>query len=170
MSADAAIVHQLPGRLRLRIVDRKGDSWFFEKLKNGLERCSAIRQLDINPTTGSVLIHHDGNADEILKYGGTHDLFVLAPPAGRRTVPPSRAAVHALRTLDSRVKERTSGSWDLRELAFFTLSLGALVQTARRNFWPEALTLIWYAMLTLQQTAPIYREEKTSRNPDVTRP
>jgi hypothetical protein len=124
-----------------------------------------VRQLEINPMTGSVLVYHDADAHAIVDYGRTHDVFTIAPPGGRRDGL-SRAALQTLRTIDSRLKQRTGNSWDLRELAFFLLSTGGLVQMARRRIWPEAVTLLWYATALLSPQPA----QEGRRREDVTQP
>jgi hypothetical protein len=151
MPAEAEIVHQVPGRLRLRVAGHTGDRKFFEQLQVSLRGCPGIQQLAINPYSGSVLILHESNADTIMEYGRTHNLF--APPAHtkRSAAPPSSAAIQTFQRLDSQLRERTAGNWDLRELAFLVLSIGGMVQTARQNFLPAGFTLFWYASGLLQQ-------------------
>jgi Heavy metal associated domain 2 len=153
MSVAAQIAHESPGRLRLRIPDCKGDVRAFERIKGSLERCANVRQLEITPITGSILVYHDADAHAIVDYGRTHGVFTLAPSGRRGGL--SRAAQQTLRMIDSRLKQQTGNSWDLRELAFLLLSTGGLVQMARRRIWPEALTLFWYATgLFSAQAAP----------------
>jgi hypothetical protein len=159
MSVGAQIVHESPGRLRLRMPDCRRDVRAFDRIKRTLERCANVRQLEINPITGSVLVYHDADAHAIVEYGRAHDVFTLTPQPERRCGL-TRSALQALRTVDARLKQQTRSSWDLRELAFLLLSTGGLAQMARRKIWPEALTLFWYATALLTPMAVHEPERK----------
>jgi hypothetical protein len=151
MHAEAEIVHEVPGRLRLRVIGHKGDRVFFQHLQAGLSGCSGIQDLAVNPATGSVLILHRSSASAIMEYGRTRNLFVPAAPHPRGAAPPSNVAIQTFHRLDSQLRARTAGNWDLQELAFLALSVGGMVQTARQNFLPAGFTLFWYASALLQQ-------------------
>jgi hypothetical protein len=144
MIAEAEIVHELPGRLRLRMAGRRGDLTYFKTLEECLARCPGVQSTELNPRTASVLLYHDVEAETIAEYGRAHDLFVVATRLETRPVPSART-IDLLRDLDSRLQQHTSGAWDLRELAFVVLCASGLVQTARRNVWPAGVSLLWYA-------------------------
>jgi hypothetical protein len=144
MIAEVEIAHRLPGRLRLRVVARRGDSAFFEGFAAGLRQCPRVQSVEASPRTGSVLVYHDGTSEAIIAFGRTNDLFV-AQPAPAPAEPPSTRAFELFRTLDTRLQQQTSGVWDLRELGFVLLSASGLFQAARRNVWPAGVSLLWYA-------------------------
>jgi copper chaperone CopZ len=52
-------VHDLPGRLRVRIPATKGNSISAEKLVNRINALEGIASVDANPVTGSILIRYD---------------------------------------------------------------------------------------------------------------
>jgi hypothetical protein len=53
------VVSFLPGRVRLRVRELKAHPELVAEIEQALGEVSAIKQLDINPTTGSVLIQYD---------------------------------------------------------------------------------------------------------------
>jgi hypothetical protein len=150
MPPTISVAHQSPGRLRVRIVGPRQDRFFFEKIADDLRRCPGIRHIEINPLTGSVLIHHASSLETIVEYGTNRDLFVLVPPNGRYAVP-SRVAGEAIHALDSLLKRQTADSWNVRELAFLLLCGAGVVQAVHRNLWPAGVTLLWYASTFLPQ-------------------
>lgn len=151
MAAEVEIAHLSPGRLRLRVAGHKADRDFFEHLQTSLARCPGVSELRVNPYTGSVLIYHESTTGEIMEYGRSQELFVPAVPKPRPGPVPSHAALKAFMKIDSQLRDRTAGNWDLRELAFLALSVGGLIQTARQKFMPAGFTLFWYATGLLQQ-------------------
>jgi hypothetical protein len=171
MSADASIAHRSQGRLRLRYSGSKGDRRFFDDVKNELVRHPAVREVDVNPATGSVLIFHDGEADAVLDYARAHELLPsghAGRTGGAQTVP-SRAAWTMFARADHGLKQQTAGMWDIRELAFLTLSIGGLIQMARQQFWPAGFTLFWYAATLLKEKERDSSPSKPSgvRAPDM---
>lgn len=153
MIAEAEIVHQLPGRLRLRVPQRRGDATYFGTLEHSLSRCPGVQSLEVNPRTGSVLLYHDVEAEAIAEYGRANELFTVGERGGQRAQPTART-VDVFRALDSRLQQETAGAWDLRELAFVFLSASGLVQTARRNVWPAGVSLLWYAATLVDRRKP----------------
>lgn len=63
----ASIVHQLPGRLRMRIVAQRGNTDYFSKLSEKLAEIEDILSLQVNPFTGSVVLRYDGAAEQLLQ-------------------------------------------------------------------------------------------------------
>jgi hypothetical protein len=148
MPPHVEIAHRSPGRLRIRVHER-GDRRVFDQLRAGLDDCPGVEQLDVNPMTGSILIHHDADADAIVHYALTHELFAIAAPRSERYSSPSGAARYAMRAIDVQLRQRTEGRWNLREVGFLALAGAGLLQLARRNVWPAGITLFWYATTLL---------------------
>ena len=55
----AHVRHHLPGRLRLKVPAAKGDPAWFQHLQRTLLGLPGLTQVEINPITGSVLLHYD---------------------------------------------------------------------------------------------------------------
>jgi copper chaperone CopZ len=52
-------LHSTPGRMRIRVPDRRGDERFCREMEQKLTRNPGITQVRANPLTGSVLILFD---------------------------------------------------------------------------------------------------------------
>jgi hypothetical protein len=122
----AEIVHAIPGRARLRISGRRGDSVFFAAVATGLSTISGVRKVDIRPLTGSILIEHTQPLTQLGTAAQEARLFLLenAPPAS----PPICAI-----PIDPKIAIAAG------------LGLFALWQLAQGRVFPPAITLGWYA-------------------------
>ena len=54
----AYIKHQMPGRVRVKIPQKKGDFRYFDRIAELLTGCPGITQLQLNPPAASILICH----------------------------------------------------------------------------------------------------------------
>src|SRR5438309_64319 len=63
----ASLAHRMQGRTRFRIHDARNDSDFFDSVAERLRRVPGIKNVETNPSTGSVLIYHDRHLNEIAK-------------------------------------------------------------------------------------------------------
>jgi len=124
----AELVHTIPGRSRIRIPGRRGDSVFFASVATGLSTFQGVQKVEVNPLTGSIVIHHDVPIEGIAKAAEDLRLFALAATSGTQSL----AAMQAL-PLDMRV---------VAALGFGAL---ALLQIGRGQVLPQAATLAWYA-------------------------
>jgi hypothetical protein len=52
-------VHNVPGRLRVKIPDIKGNESNYLKIKDLLSQYDEINRISINPVTGSVVVHYN---------------------------------------------------------------------------------------------------------------
>ena len=82
----AHVSHHLPGRLRLKMPRAKGDPLWCQHLRQVLLGLPGLTQVEINPVTGSILLHYaaeqHGEFLRQLAAQATHaDLFALQPPA-----------------------------------------------------------------------------------------
>ncbi|MDQ6707592.1 MAG: heavy-metal-associated domain-containing protein, partial [Acidobacteriota bacterium] len=71
--------------MRLKISHAKGDLEFLECIKQSISPMPGVRQVDVNPRTGSVLIEYDpaahGNFHERLeRHAAEAAIFDLRPP------------------------------------------------------------------------------------------
>lgn len=76
MPPRAIVEHRVSGRVRVRIASKRRDLSFFETVDKKIRQHPRVRELSANPYTGSVVIHHSGNADDILSLA--FDLFELS--------------------------------------------------------------------------------------------
>jgi hypothetical protein len=140
----AAVVHRIDGRLRLRIPEKRDDVAFFEELAGALSKLPDVEQVITNATTTSVLIHHRGSGDALLRASEQGGLLELDAESPSGT--PIRHLYERIEDADQSLREKSAGRWDLPTLAFYALVGGSLVQLARGHFMPAGATLAVQAL------------------------
>ncbi len=142
----AYISHQSPGRIRVRIVSRKGDAEYFEKLGAELNRLQAFDRLELNTQTGSVLIvDNQIDADDIADYARDRKLFDLRNRNHSRS-PMTTQLVSRLETLNISVRRLTSGEMDLAGVLLLILLISGISQLLKGHLrMPPWYTAFWYA-------------------------
>jgi hypothetical protein len=81
---DAYTVHQVPGRTRLRVPARRGDSAYFARVAHALALAPEVLSVRVNPSTGSILLHHSSPLQKLAEDAAEGRLFRLtAAPAAR---------------------------------------------------------------------------------------
>lgn len=147
--ATAHVVHSVPGRIRLRVHNRRHHRQFFQHVEERLNQLPQVKSVESDPLTGSVLVHHSGNIADLLVAAATSGLGELVdlgpPPAVAEQI---RAEVA---TFDELVQRVTSGQLDLTTLAMFGLFTLAGVQLVTGNQPVIAITLAWYASELLRR-------------------
>ncbi len=86
---DTYAVHQVPGHTRLRVPARRGDRAYFARVGQVLAAAPDVRSVRVNPSTGSILLHHAGRLSRLAEHAAAAGLFRLgAGPAApvRRVV------------------------------------------------------------------------------------
>lgn len=142
----ACIAHQVRGRVRLRVREKRQDDVYFEETRAILETLPGIEQVSVNSTTGSiVLLHGLRDNDELQVCLGGTGLFALTD--GTETPPgpaiePLRSSLSGIGNL---VREGTAGSVDLRTLAFLAMMGLTLHQVLRGQVLGPALPMLWNA-------------------------
>lgn len=153
----AHISHLIPGRVRLRIPERRRDEAYFATLKQRVHEWPGISAVHVNPRTASLLALFS-DAAAALAHAQNCDLFELTeaePP--RPAVPIGERARFRARSFDARLREVTGGLADTQSLVFAALfAAGAYQIIRRRNVGAPAVTLLWYAgdLLRLWNGAP----------------
>jgi hypothetical protein len=160
---EAYAVHQSPGRMRLRIPERKRDAAFFLAVGERLAGLEGIEQLRVNPMTGGVLIAHSLPPEAISRFAEENGLFSLeanSQPAPRPTARGGpRRSLTAIGRLfsryDGRLRRLTGDQLDIPSLAVLGLGLAGLVQLVRGNVaglsW---YTAFWYALNIFLKAQP----------------
>jgi len=105
-----------------------------------------IRTLEVNPTTGSVLIVHNLDRQTIEQYATAKNLFSLtvahSSPAGLHP-----KVSEAFQGMNNQMKAFTSGEINIGGMAFLALMGAGIYQIGRGNFtaipW---YTAFWYAL------------------------
>jgi hypothetical protein len=151
------VCHVTPQRARIRIPSRRGDREFFINLSNALEGCPGVKAIDVNPSTGSVLLmNQEGIAlDRISGYARDKQLFRLGSPG-----PMMQTMMDNVRRLDGAIRSLAGEEIDLASVGFVTLGAMGLYQLARGQILAPAVTVLWYAasvLLIAAQKSPEFR-------------
>jgi hypothetical protein len=90
----ASVEHVVPGRMRLRVTARRGDAGYFGRVRTALAGLPGVREVRVNPRTGSILVEHGGDGAALLASGRAQGLFdaeapdrALARPGAARGLP-----------------------------------------------------------------------------------
>lgn len=140
----ARIVHRLPGRVRLKIDQRRYDAAWFEALALELALVEGIRTVEVNPRTASLLLFHDGPLEPVLDALAARGLVRLESLEPRE-IPLTRRLRERAGRLDARLRQATAGELDLQGAALLGLLFLALVQALRGHVAGPAVSLLWYA-------------------------
>jgi hypothetical protein len=142
----AHISHQTAGRLRIRIPSKKGDSTYFNALKEHFSSLEGIRDLQFNPTTGSLLILHSLDTQAVTQHATARNLFSLSGTTSSSDGLHPRVT-ETFQGLNNQVKALTSGEMNIGSLAFLALMGAGIYQIGKGNFtaipW---YTAFWYAL------------------------
>lgn len=162
--ASAAVVHSLPGRTRLKVPRAHRTPHAMARVREALQSVPGVRRVDVNATTGSVLVHHDAEAvklDDVAESleAGTDFVLALVPPRERAWVRAEVSTVaHRVRTafttLDASISDATAGWVDLKMLVPIALISAAAVQvTITEGNWTAVppYVLLYYAFDTFMK-------------------
>lgn len=143
--AEARITHCLPGRMRLRIPERRGEVEYFAKVARAFECSKRVRAVEVNPVSASVLVSFEG--DELV----LDELEALSPLLRVRDIKEASRSlladvVDALGRSRGRLGRVTRGKLDAESLAFLGYAFVGLYQISRGHAMPAGLTLLHYAL------------------------
>ncbi|HIJ59942.1 MAG TPA: hypothetical protein HPP56_04940, partial [Nitrospirae bacterium] len=143
---EALVVHNIPGRIRLKIDSKKGNKSFFDKVMDSLVGIKEIQKIEINPTTGSIIIYSNESSDSIIRLMKEQKLFhIVEKNISTRRIHGSFKG--AYNEIDKKIKTLTAGELNLADAAFLGLLGMGIYQIQRGNFTaPAWYTAFWYAM------------------------
>jgi len=155
----AYIKHQLPGRVRLKIPQKKGDLGYFDRIAKLFAKFPGIAQLQLNPAAASVLICHDGmeaQFGKISEFAQTKGLFRITEQPEEETFsiphqPIATLTSAGLNRVDESLMELSQGLIDSRSLFMLILTGLAVHQIARGNIMTPAASLLWGAIELLRE-------------------
>jgi hypothetical protein len=163
MVQGASVAHHIPGRLRVRVPRARRDPQLLNQLAEFVEKIGGVRQVEINPMTGSILVHyHPGSRGEIDK--------LLQPAQASEPAPvlPSEAeeladkiekeaqflaahselamqVVQAIKSLNREVRQATGNTVDLKVLLPAGLAVWAFFKANAEVATPLWVTLAIFA-------------------------
>ncbi len=153
----AYIKHQLPGRVRLKIPQKRGDFGYFDRIAKLFADCPGIIQLQLNPSAASILICHAAETQlrNIIKFAQTNGLFTITKqPKEIVSIPQLPIATltsTSLNRFDKSLMDLSQGLLDSRSLFLLTLTGLAIHQITRGNIMTPAASLFWYAIELLRE-------------------
>lgn len=128
----ADIEHRIPGRLRLRIRQRRGDPGFFRQAEAALAGVPGVSAARANAQTGSLLVEYSGDEAAVLAAARAHGLDVTEPPVRHVAVRPA-AARSAMETPPP--KPLNLAAMGLTGAGLVQLLRGEVVGSASENLW-----------------------------------
>ncbi|MGH8502153.1 MAG: HMA2 domain-containing protein [Gammaproteobacteria bacterium] len=148
MLPTARVCHAIPGRIRIRVPDRRQDHAYFLKAQEELSAFDGIDSVGVNPVTASLLIHHQTSEQAIAQFAQSQGLFRIAEPddtdAEQESI--SQRAHGTLRALDQRLRRLTSGGTDFWGIVFLIMTALGINEFVKGNVAAPATSLIWYGM------------------------
>jgi hypothetical protein len=152
----AYIKHQLPGRVRLKIPQKRGDFRYFDRIAELFTDCPGITQLQLNPPAASILICHVTETDflNIAEFAQTNGLFTITEQPEETYsmpyLPIPKFTSKGLNRVDESLMDFSQGLLDGRSLLILALIGLAVRQMTRGNIMGPATTLLWYAFSLLK--------------------
>lgn len=153
----AYIKHQLPGRVRLKIPQKRGDFDYFDRIAELFASCPGITQLQLNPPAASILICHGTKThfQKIADFAQTNGLFTLTEqPEETFSIPPlpiAKLSSIGIARLDESLVGYSKGFLDGRSMLFLALVGLAVRQMTRGHTMGAASSLLWYAFRVLKE-------------------
>lgn len=156
---EAHVVHLTPRRLRIKVPARRHDPAFFNAVKQRLAELDAVRGVEVNPATGSILVH-SSDSRALLQALESDSPFVVVERLSEQA-PSLESVRRQLTNWETQIRRWTGMRDDVRVYIFFALVLSAAYQLKRGNIFAPAATLVWYASEALRVWSP---KEKTERS------
>jgi hypothetical protein len=167
MKYQAEIAHHVCGRLRMRIPAAKGNDVLLEQIKRALSPIPGVHSIEVNPSTGSVIMHYHPDVHEELTdslHVHARDHFVLPRRAPVTEIDElenqleeeaeylaehsdaARAVVDFCKGLDREVKRATNNAVDLKVLVPLGLAAYTFLEIGVEAATPVWLTLGLFAL------------------------
>jgi hypothetical protein len=143
----AQVCHAIPGRMRIRIMDKRRDSAYFLQVQEKLAACEGIRSVDTNPGTASLLLHHNSNASTIADFARDQDLFRIEEGDDSAVAGSiSQRALSSLQNFDQQLRGVSSGGVDFWGAVFVIMFGLGVNELIKGNISSPATTMFWYAV------------------------
>jgi hypothetical protein len=166
MGASAHIVHHIPGRLRLKVPGAKGNAIFMDQVQAALGSVDGVREIEVNPVTGSVLVHYDPEAfenfhDNVHDHATRNNLFAVQPVEPVRR-PKVTEVDEAMEALEEEAQFLAARSHTARVIVDFLHDLDMSVKKYSRNtvdlkvLVPLGLAFYTIAVMELAAATPMW--------------
>ncbi len=140
---DARVIHQTKNRVRLKVPEMKGKYDHLSRVEKNLTRVSEIDTAKANPVTGTILILHHADTDNLLRHLENEHFSSI-----KRMYDKSRANVPQVETGNeaNRAGERPG----LATTALLLLMSSSIYKVLKDGFsLPEWHATAWYAFNVL---------------------
>ncbi len=151
--------HQTGGRVRIGLESPLPDEAALQGLVEWLGGLRGVQTVEIRPTTGSLIILHDGEFAPIAKAIADAGTFTFLPPEEAAPIDPIGDTMHRLSAADAAIGRLSGGRTDLLSVVFAGLVIAGIAQMARGRVAGPALTLFGQAA-TLAMTRPFFGLQK----------
>jgi hypothetical protein len=150
MRHEAEVLHQLPGRTRIRIAGAKGNDSILGQVAEGLRSLPEVQTVKVNAVTGSLLIAHDGQFGSLADKAAEMGLFILG-----RSLPAAldfQAHLNrGLQQLERDIQTVTGGNMDFNGVLILAFTALAIQQAIEGQVVVPAATALWYALNAAQR-------------------
>lgn len=151
--------HQTGGRVRIGLDEPLPDDAALQRLAEWFNGLQGVQKVEIRPTTGSLIILHDGEFEPIAKAIAEVGALTLLPPKAAARIDPIGDTMRRLSAADATIGRLSGGRADLMSTVFAGLVLAGIVQLARGRVAGPAITLFGQAA-TLAMTRPFFGLQK----------
>ncbi|MCX8026361.1 MAG: hypothetical protein N3A62_00705 [Thermodesulfovibrionales bacterium] len=143
MDCSAKIITNQTGRIRFRLNNKKAD--YLDNIGQQLLTFEGVYSVKTNPTTGSILVLHNTNGEEILKQIKNRG-FMEINETDKKEISIVDATRISYDHLDNFVK-RYLGGLNIHSLVLASLLITGVYQLLRGNIGlPAWYVAFWYAM------------------------
>lgn len=149
MLPTATIAHAMAGRARFRIPSRKGDTDYFAHIEHALATCDGVHHVVANPLTASVLVQHETDVLQLMRYARDRHLFAVREPRLTKGAVMEEVATR-IEDADALIRRTTRGAFDLEGIAFVGLLGAAAVQLMRGRILGPATSLFASAIAIME--------------------
>ena len=145
----AFVTHQSPGRLRLKVPSARGDDEWFLRAKTQFETHANVQTVEVNSRTASLLVHHDGNGEEIVYWAQTQSLLekVNLSEVPQRSI--AAMARQGVQHFDAALRTASGGMLDIGSVLLVTFSTLAALQFLRGEYAGPVSTLVEQSLRSL---------------------
>lgn len=182
---DVKVVHAIPGRIRLKVSELKGNSALALAVQDRLSSVRAVDWVETNPVTGSVLLVYD--VGQVASFDSAHALSEVLTPLfptldaeqiqARLSRPPNGSRSQDSSSLDKRISVflgnlnvsvgSVTGGTDLKVLlpvVLFCLGIRGLLASEKLPF-PAWYDFLWFAFGTFLALNPAVAPSASAHAP-----
>ena len=139
MNIRVRIAHQTVGRVRVQVLEHRGDREFFDHLSQLIADSGLVQTVRANPITGSVVLEFAGTTEDLLdKLSALAPVEVVSAPVASPMRWPAVAANSPFKLVSGR---------EINPMLMAGTFFGAVgvLQTLRGKVVIPALSAFWYA-------------------------